>query len=66
MDIRIREKNGFLYTSFFTTSDEGKPISEIKKDPEMAVLFAENLADHLPAAGDRQLRSRWEGLLQDK
>ena len=46
-DIRIREKNGFLYTSFFTTDGEGTPIDEIKKDPEMAALFAENLADYV-------------------
>ena len=47
LDIRIREKNGFLYTSFFTTGGEGKLISEIKKNPEMAELFAENLADYI-------------------
>ena len=46
-DIRIREKSGFLYTSFFATSEEGTPISEIKQDPEMVGLFAENLVDYI-------------------
>ena len=46
-DIRIREKGGFLYTSFFATSEEGTPISEIKQDPEMVGLFAENLVDYI-------------------
>ena len=46
-DIRIREKSGFLYTSFFATSEEGRPIAEIKQDPEMVGLFAENLVDYI-------------------
>ena len=37
----------FLYTSFFATSEEGTPISEIKQDPEMVGLFAENLVDYI-------------------
>ncbi len=46
-DVRVREKCGFLYTSFFTTDREGRPIGEIKEDPEMASLFADNLADYI-------------------
>ena len=46
LDIRIREKNGFLYTSFFTTGGEGKPIAEIKKDPEMAAQDGKTVRIH--------------------
>ena len=34
-DIHLREKCGFLYTSFFSTGKEGTPIEMIKEDPEM-------------------------------
>lgn len=46
-DIRIREKCGFLFTSFFSTSEEGTPLEEIKKDPDLVGPFADNLVDYL-------------------
>ena len=46
-DIHLREKCGFLYTSFFSTGKEGTPIDRIKEDPEMVRPFADNLADYV-------------------
>lgn len=46
-DIRIRTKCGYLYTSFFITGKEGRPIDEIKEDPEMVAPFADNLIDYV-------------------
>ena len=45
--LMLREKNGFIYTSFFSTGKAGRPISEIKEDRRLVRSFAMNLVDHL-------------------
>lgn len=45
--ITVREKSGFLYSSFFATGKTGRPIAEIKEDPAAVEPFAWNLADYV-------------------
>ncbi len=45
--IMLREKAGFIYTSFFSTGKTGWRIEEIKSSPDMVPLFADNLCDYI-------------------
>ena len=45
--ITLREKEGFLYTSFYSVGKEGRPIEEIKEDPSLVPVFADNLCDYI-------------------
>ena len=46
-DITIRRKCGYLYTTFYKTGKQGRPITEIKEDPRNVRLFADSLCDYL-------------------
>ncbi len=45
--ITLREKEGFFYTSFFSTGKEGTPIDALKEDPSLVPVFADNLCDYV-------------------
>lgn len=45
--ITVRKKCGYLYTTFYKTGKQGKPITEIKEDPRNVRLFADSLCDYL-------------------
>ncbi len=45
--ITFREKNGFFYASFFAVGKTGRPIAELKEDPTLVPVFADNLNDYL-------------------
>ena len=58
--IVTREKAGFFYTTFFATGKKGRPLEEIKADPNAVRPFAFNLADYLERSlGDNLARNRW-------
>lgn len=59
-NIRIYPKCCFNVTTFFNTSADGRPISEIKSDPDMVQPFAEITADYLTGAfGNNFSRGGW-------
>ena len=47
LKIMLREKEGFFYTSFFAVGKKGRPIAELKEDPKLVPVFADNLCDYL-------------------
>ena len=58
--IAAREKTGFFYTTFFATGKKGRPLEEIKADPNAVRPFALNLADYLERSlGDNLARNDW-------
>jgi hypothetical protein len=46
-DITLRKKCGYLYTTFYKTGRNGRPITQIKEDPSNVRLFADSLCDYL-------------------
>ena len=58
--ITTREKTGFFYTTFFATGKKGRPLEEIKADPDAVRPFALNLADYLERSlGENLAVNRW-------
>ena len=55
--VMLREKGGYLYTSFFTTGKEGKRIDAIKETRSMVPLFADCLCYYLLHALGGNLRT---------
>jgi len=45
--ITVRTEGGFYYTSFFASGKDGRPLEEIKADPNLVEPFAYNLCDYL-------------------
>ena len=59
-DITIRRKCGYLYTTFYKTGKQGRPITEIKEDPRNVRLFADSLCDYLDQTmGGNLARGGW-------
>ena len=46
-NIKVRAQGGYLYTSFFSSGKEGRPLEEIKADPTLVEPFAYSLCDYL-------------------
>ena len=58
--IAAREKAGFFYTTFFATGKKGRPLEDIKADPNAVRPFALNLADYLERSlGNNLARNNW-------
>ena len=59
-DIILRKKCGYMYTTFYKTGKEGKPITEIKEDPSNVPHFADSLCDYLlQTLGGNLAESSW-------
>ena len=46
-NIKVRAQGGYLYTSFFSSGKEGRPLEEIKADPTLVEPFAFSLCDYI-------------------
>lgn len=46
-DTKVRTRDGYLYTCFHCTGKNGKTLDEIKEDPDMINVFADNLSDYV-------------------
>ena len=45
--ITISEHNGHMFTTFFTSGKTGRSLEEIKEDPSLVPMFADNLCDYV-------------------
>lgn len=58
--IAVRAQGGYLYTSFFSSGKEGRPLEEIKADPTLVEPFAYSLCDYLHRTlGDELKEAGW-------